>query len=62
MSNVAKLRGATSKIHVEIDGYKSNKDGNGFALSYLIQANYKDTMPSSAEKAPIKFSIDYAKE
>jgi len=43
-------------VKLAIEGYKAT-DKKGFRIAYLLEADYKNKIPTSAKNAPIKFSI-----
>jgi len=49
-------------VKIEIDGYTFDSKDQGFRLSYLLQVDYINREPPTAEDAPIKFELGYDKE
>lgn len=45
------------KIELKVENYKYNTKGEGFHLSYLLQADYNDSLPPSASASLINFSL-----
>jgi len=45
-------------IKISIEDYVANEAGDGFALSYLMGAEYQNSHPYSSSNAPIAFSIE----
>ena len=45
------------KVELKVENYKYNSKGEGFHLSYLLQADYNDSLPPSASKSLIEFSL-----
>ena len=50
--------GSQLTIKIAIENFQGNFNGDGFALSYLFSADFKNSAFASAKRAPIKFSID----
>lgn len=44
-------------IKLAIEDYEPNSNGDGFALSYLLGAEYQNSHPYSSSNAPIAFKI-----
>jgi hypothetical protein len=44
-------------IRLAVEDYKYNTRGQGFQLSYLVQADYNDTLPPSAPNSLISFDL-----
>jgi len=45
------------KLKLAIEDYKSNANGDGFALSYLFQLEFKNSLPFTSQSAPILFDV-----
>ena len=44
-------------LNLKIEDYKYNKNNEGFHLSYLVQVDYKDTLPPTSPNALIDFDL-----
>jgi hypothetical protein len=44
-------------LKLAIEDYQSNDNGDGFALSYLLGLEFKDSLPVTSANAPILFDI-----
>jgi len=45
------------KLDIKIEDYKYNSNNEGFHLSYLVQVDYKDTLPPTSPNALIDFNL-----
>lgn len=50
--------GESYSISLSIEDYVPNSNGDGFALSYLLGLEYKNTHPYTSPDSPILFSVD----
>jgi len=49
--------GEEVRIKFAIENYKPNKNGDGFALSYVFSAEFKNSEIADSDKAPIHLLI-----
>ena len=49
--------GQDFKLKIGIENYKANAHGDGFALSYLLSLDFKNSALQSTANAPISFAI-----